>query len=200
MEVSGISTTPSVIRDVIPTLQDDHILPVLDTGFIPEMNSDVEDVSLLNVPQISSPLQDPPPSSINLTTRSLIDMELCDDVALSPRLLPSFVDLPKHREVYVRDFDESNIISNQAKLQKLLAETFTKMKEEQQNIKGELMNTLTTINQDLRLLYVDGQKDLQKEMIKQLEYHQTQNSANINWRLERFQNQGGDTTGKRDVD
>lgn len=51
------------------------------------------------------------------------------------------------------------------------------------------MNTLTTINQDLRLMYVDGQSDLQKEITKQLEYHQTQNSANINWRLERFQHQ-----------
>lgn len=98
MDVSDISATPSDIRDVIPNLQDDHMLPALDTGILhepkslhhsticplldPEMNSDFEEgnVPLLNIPQISSPLQDPPPTSINLTTRSLIDMELCQIV------------------------------------------------------------------------------------------------------------------------
>ncbi len=75
----------------------------------------------------------------DVTTHSLIDMDLCPDSVLSPTLMPSFVDLPTHKLAFVLD-------SVMASAQHRMIQEMFSIKNDQQQLKTELIHTITTLH------------------------------------------------------
>lgn len=135
----------------------------------------------MDSPQRISLSSEPPPLS-DATTHSLIDMDLCPDSILSPTLIPSFVDLPTHETAFVQD-------SVMASTQHRMFQEIFSIKNNQQQLKTELIHTITTLHQDLKLLNQEGQKKCIHTINQQFEYHRTQSASSVSWRLERLENQ-----------
>lgn len=55
------------------------------------------------------------------------------------------------------------------------------IKNDQQKLKTELIHTITTLHQDLKLLNQEGQKQILQTINQQFEYHRTQSSSSVSW-------------------